>query len=109
MTFTDELRLAVRLVHLDIGALRAAIEDDGIAVRRGTALLLETQQSVLRHVDHELDTTPATRRLRALAKSTVGVLPSLLNSVEKATKGTEPGVLTRCRLSVEELSHMLGR
>ena len=107
MTSNDELRLAVRLVHLDIGALRTAIDDAGLTVKRGTILLLEAQQSVLRQVDRELGAKPVTRRLRALAKSTVGVLPSLFNSVEKSAKGVELGLITQCRLAVDELSDIL--
>ena len=103
----EELRQSVRTLHLHVGELRVAISRSGLPVKSGALLLLESQQSVLQEVERELKNKPLTRRVEALAISTVGVLPSLFNAVQKAAKGQEMPILDQCRRSLDELCSRL--
>ena len=90
MSSTEDFRLAVRLVILDVEELVDEIDTTDVSTRRGVENLFESQLAALRHVDQELGKVRLNQRLRALTQATVGVLPTLLTSVESCLLYTSP-------------------
>lgn len=104
---SEEFYFAVRLVVLDIENVLKEIDGAGLQTRRGVENLFESQLAALKHVGKELETKPLSQRLRALTQATVGVLPPLLNSVERSNGGEPIKPVSNCRLSIDALrSHL---
>ena len=94
---------------LDIEDLLREIDTPDIETRRGVGVLLQSQLTVLQQVDRELEKNLLTQRLRALTQSAVGVLPALLNSVQRSNRESALDSIDRCRGSVNALATQLIR
>ena len=104
MSSTEDFRLAVRLVILDVEELVDEIDTTDVSTRRGVENLFESQLAALRHVDQELGKVRLNQRLRALTQATVGVLPTLLTSVERSNRDTLLPAVGKCRQSINALT-----
>lgn len=109
MTESEEFRLAVRLVILDVQDVLDEIDASRATTRRGVENVFESQLAALKHVERELGKIELNQRLRALTQATVGVLPPLLTSVEKSNRDAPPQSVGKCRKSIDALVGQLYR